>query len=113
MKITLATDENNDADIFAHCDRHGLVTIEKISDPLRPTFAGKEWADAQIQGFAESVLRGQSVRCPICRTVIRSKKDAGFVILNCLLRRARDRSNQVIRPFCMEFSRDGHEARRR
>lgn len=84
MKITLNTYENRDADISAYCKRHGLVTIEKTSDPLRPTFEGKTWSEAQVQDFAESVLRGQAVRCPICGTVIRSKEDGGFVILNCL-----------------------------
>jgi DNA-binding MarR family transcriptional regulator len=84
MKITFHTFEHSDAEIAAHCVRHGHVKIEKTSDPLRPTFAGKSWTEAQIPEFAESVLRGHSVKCPVCGTVIRSKKDAGFVILNCL-----------------------------
>jgi hypothetical protein len=84
MKITFHTYEHRDADIAAYCERHGLVTIKKDSDPLRPTFGEKEWTEVQVQELSESALRGYAVQCPVCGTVIRSKKDAGFVILNCL-----------------------------
>jgi hypothetical protein len=84
MKITINTYENRDAGIAAYCERHRLVIIEKSPDPLRQTSEGKAWAKARVQEFAESVLRGHEVRCPVCGTVIRSKKGAGFVILNCL-----------------------------
>ena len=84
MKITLTTDENYDADIFAYCERHGLVTIEKKTDPVRPLFTGKEWTQEQVTEFCEIALRRHVVRCPVCGTVVRSKIGGGYVILNCL-----------------------------
>jgi predicted transcriptional regulator len=84
MKITLHTFEFSDADISAYCVRHGHTNIQKETDPMRPSFEGKQWAQHHVEGMAELSLRGQMVNCPVCGTVVRSTKDAGLVSLNCL-----------------------------
>ena len=84
VKITLQTDEFLDADISAYCARHGLRSIEKATDPMRPSFDGKDWAEHHIKGMAEMSLRGFMVNCPICGSVVRSKQDPAWVLLNCL-----------------------------
>jgi hypothetical protein len=84
MKITFNPCEYYDADISAYCERHGLVSIEKETDPLRPTFAGKSWTDEQVHALSEEALRRKVVTCLVCGTVVRSKIDGGYVILTCL-----------------------------
>ena len=84
LKVTLKPFESCDADISAYCERHGYRCIEKGTDPLRPGFEGKSWKEHHIKGMAEIVLKGIMVNCPVCGTVVRSRKDAGFVWLNCL-----------------------------
>jgi hypothetical protein len=84
MRITFNPCEYYDADISAYCERHGLVSIEKATDPLRPSFAGKTWTDEQIRALSEEVLRRKVVTCFVCGTVVRSKIDGGYVMLTCL-----------------------------
>jgi predicted transcriptional regulator len=84
MKIKLHTFEFRDADISAYCVRHGQRSIEKGTDPMRPNFEGKEWAEHHIKGMAEISLQGYMVNCPVCGTVVRSSQDSAWVLLNCL-----------------------------
>jgi hypothetical protein len=84
LKITFNTYANCDADITAYCERHGLNHIKKGTDPLRPSFEGKEWAAHHVKGMTEISLRGYMVNCPVCGTVVRVIKSPGFILLNCL-----------------------------
>jgi hypothetical protein len=84
LKITLQTWEFYDAEISAYCTRHGHSHIDKASDPLRPSFAGKAWAAHHIKGMTEISLRGFMVNCPVCGTVVRSINKSGYILLNCL-----------------------------
>jgi len=84
LTITLETCEFTDADISVYCKRHDYVSIEKTTDPMRPSFEGKDWLEHHINGMSEIVLRGYMVHCPVCGTVVRSSTDGGFVLLNCL-----------------------------
>jgi CHAT domain len=84
LKITLQTWAFCDADITAYCVRHGLNHVKKETDPLRPSFDGKQWATHHVEGMIEISLRGYMVNCPVCGTVVRAIKSPGFVLLNCL-----------------------------
>ncbi len=84
LTITLHTWEFTDADISVYCKRHDHVRIEKTNDPMRPSFIGKNWLEHHIKGMSEIVLRGFKVYCPVCGTVVRSRVDGDYVLLNCL-----------------------------
>jgi hypothetical protein len=84
LKITLQTWAFCDADITAYCVRHGLNHVKKETDPLRPSFDGKQWATHHVEGMIEISLRGYMVNCPVCGTVVRAIKRPGFILLNCL-----------------------------